>query len=110
MPRQKPLIATLNDVEIKREGTAVSFKYINQGDRGGQRIEVGKDTGNMTDLELLDIHNHIATKMIESSENYEHIAFETPEGKPRQNRKDKGEGRQVNIKLRGAREMRRCHE
>lgn len=36
----------------------------------------------MTDLELLDIHNHIARKMIESSENYEHIAFEIPEGKP----------------------------
>lgn len=85
MPRQKPIIATLNNVEIKREGTAVNFKYINQGDRGGQRIEVGKDTANMTNQELLDIHNHIARKMIESSENYEHIAFETPEGKPQIN-------------------------
>ena len=82
MPRKKPFIATLDDVQIKREGTAVKIDYINLGDRGGQRIEVGEDTTNMTDLELLEIHNHIARKMIESAENYEHIAFEIPEGKP----------------------------
>lgn len=31
MAKRKPLIATLDDVEIKREGTGVSFNYINRG-------------------------------------------------------------------------------
>ena len=82
MPRQKPFIASLKDIKIRRDGTAVHIDYINQGDRGGQRIEVGKDTSSMTDQEILDVHNHIARKMIESAENYEHIALEIPEGKP----------------------------
>lgn len=80
MARPKPFIATLQDVQITREGTAVHFSYLNR-DHGGQRIEVGENTTNMSDLELLEIHNHIARKMIESSRNYEHIAIEIPEGK-----------------------------
>ena len=82
MPKLKPFIATLADVKISRDGIFARFDYLNQGDRGSQRIEVGKDTTNMSDQELLDIHNHIAARMIESIENYEHIALEIPEGKP----------------------------
>lgn len=81
MARPKPFIATLQDVQITREGTAVHFSYPGR-DHGGQIIEVGEDTTNMTDLELLEIHNDIARKTIEMIKSYEHIAIEIPEGKP----------------------------
>ncbi len=78
---KKPYIATLGRVTIKREKEHALIEYP-EPDVGGVHLQIGPKVQEMTDEEILALHNQILETQAEMSAAYKHVAVEIPPGKP----------------------------
>jgi len=78
---KKPYVASLNEVRIKKEGEYAVIRY-REPDVGSVRLKIGPELEEMTEQDILDLHNRILEKQAEMVAQYEHIAIEIPPGKP----------------------------
>jgi hypothetical protein len=81
MRMKKPYIATLDQVRISRQGEYGIIEYI-EPDVFTTNLKIGSQVSWMSDQEILDKHNHVLQVQQQLAAEYEHIAFEIPEGLP----------------------------
>ncbi len=82
MPRPKLRPVNLDEVKITREGDTVIFEYADVKTMGGgMHLKVGEKIHQMTDAELLQMHNDMAEGMIAERMAYDHVNVEVPVGK-----------------------------
>lgn len=82
MPRfKKPHVATLDEVNISRNGDYGEIAYLDPM-VGGVSLKIGPDITHMTDQEILDCHNETIIAMQQSIASYKHRAVEVPPGRP----------------------------
>src|SRR4030067_1603447 len=82
MPRpKKPIVATKHGVTITRQG---EYAIINYKDPGisSVHLKVGPRITDMTDQDILKLHNTVITRMNRLAAEYHHVAVEIPLGKP----------------------------
>src|SRR5690606_36887243 len=78
---KKPYIASLDQVMIEREGEYAVIEYKEPG-VGGVRLKIGPEVQEMTDEEILDLHNDMLESRAEMAAQYENVSVEIPSGKP----------------------------
>ena len=78
---KKPIVATRHGVTISREGEYAIIKYKDPG-ISGVHLKVGPRITEMTDQDILDLHNLVITRMNRVAAEYHHVAVEIPIGKP----------------------------
>ena len=82
MPRPKrPVVATKHGVTISRQGEYAIIKYKDPG-ISSVHLKVGPEITDMTDQEILNLHNTVITRMNRLAAEYHHVAVEIPPGKP----------------------------
>lgn len=79
MPRPKFREVTIDEVKISREGKSVVFTYADD-QLTGRRLRVGSELGEMTDVEILELHNDVTRTIQERKQSYDHVAVEIPVG------------------------------
>lgn len=79
MRRRKPYMTTLDRVQIRREGDCAIIEYADE-DVGGVQLQIGPQVDQMSEKEILQMHNDMLRAQEELARNYEHIAIEIPEG------------------------------
>jgi len=78
---KKPIIATMHAVRIYREGESAIINYKNPS-IGGVHLKIGPNINEMTDQDILDLHNQILSKRDKFASEYHHVAVEIPVDKP----------------------------
>ena len=78
---KKPYIASLDQVTIKREAEYAVIDYV-EPEVGGVHLKIGPEIQEMTDEEILCLHNEILETQAEMAAVYVHVAVEIPLGKP----------------------------
>lgn len=81
MRKKRPCITTLDKVRIKREGVYAVIEY-NDSAISAVRLEVGGKSRNMTDQQILDLHNEVLRAQREFADEHVYFAVEIPEGHP----------------------------
>ncbi|MFA5866245.1 MAG: hypothetical protein WC975_16360 [Phycisphaerae bacterium] len=81
MRKKKPVIATLDLVQIKRDGEYAMISYIDPS-IATTHLKVGPEIQRMTDQEILDLHNYVIQAQNEMARQYHHVAREIPPGRP----------------------------
>lgn len=81
MSRPRPRTISPDEVRITREGTDAIFTYADSA-MGSFNLGIGPQIINMSDEELLELHNEAAEAMLAHRDSYEHVAVEIPIGKP----------------------------
>ncbi len=82
MPRQRrPHIASLDQVRIRRTGDGADIEYADE-DVMGVHLTIGSEVADMTEQEILDLHNNVLRSQHALAESYEHVAVEVPIGSP----------------------------
>lgn len=81
MRKRRPEVASLNEVEITREGDDAVIEY-KDPDIATTYFHVGPSLCGMSDQEILDEFNAVLQADDEASATYEHVALEVPEGRP----------------------------
>ena len=76
---RKPHLASLDEVKISREGNYAVVEY-HDSSVSSTNIQVGPPLANMSDQEVLDLHNDLIRAREEARAAYEHIAVEAPPG------------------------------
>lgn len=90
MRKKKPQVASPDEVTIRRKGEYAIIDY-NDPTVRGVNLKIGKEIHDMTDGQILDLHNDIIRARNKLAEEYEHIAIEIPEGKPQISYFEKGD-------------------
>ncbi len=78
---KKPYIASLDQVTIKREAEYAVIDYV-EPEVSSVHLKIGPEIHEMTDEEILLLHNEILETQAEMAAGYEHVAVEIPPGKP----------------------------
>src|SRR3989337_4097739 len=78
---KKPIIATMHAVRIYWEGESAIINYKNPS-IGGVHLKIGPNINEMTDQDILDLHNQILSKRDKFASEYHHVAVEIPVDKP----------------------------
>jgi hypothetical protein len=81
MRKRRPAVASLNEVEITREGDDAVIEY-KDPEIATTYFHVGPSLCDMSDQEILDEFNAVLTADAEAAAAYEHVAIEIPEGRP----------------------------
>jgi hypothetical protein len=81
MRKRRPAVASLDEVEITREGDDAVIEYKDR-DIATTYFHVGPSLCGMTDQEILDEFNAVLQADAEASATYEHVAIEIPNGRP----------------------------
>jgi len=81
MRLKKPIVASPDQVKIKREGEYAIIEYADRSIMTAQ-IKIGPEISEMSDEEILEFHNRLVEIHEEMVAEYEHIAVEIPEGRP----------------------------
>ena len=81
MPRQRPRVATRDEVSITRQPTGAIIAF-HDGTVGSTHLQLGVSVDEMTDDEILEAFNSTVRAMEELAASYEHICVEIPPGKP----------------------------
>ena len=79
--RKKPCLATQDEVTITRDGEIAVIDFKDEA-ISGVDLQIGPRLGEMTDQEVLDLHNSVIRSQQELAANYQHIAVELPQGSP----------------------------
>jgi hypothetical protein len=82
MARPRFRVVSRDEVKISRSGDTAIFEYADEAMGGGLNLEVGPKLKNMTDDEILKLHNDVALSIQERRQEYHHVAVEIPVGKP----------------------------
>lgn len=78
---KKPYVASLDQITIKREGDYAIIEYKEPGVRSVY-LEIGPTISDMTDREILDVHNDVLLSQQEMAGRYQYFAVEVPVGRP----------------------------
>ena len=78
---RKPHYAVPSEVKISRNGEYANIEYDDKN-VSSVSMKVGPEIENMTDLEILDLHNSIIFQMEQMSNNSKFMPVEVPDGKP----------------------------
>jgi len=81
MRKRRPPVASLDEVEITREGDDAVIEY-KDPEIATTYFHVGPSLCGMSDQEILDEFNAVLQADEEASEGYEHVAVEIPDGLP----------------------------
>ena len=81
MRKRRPAVASIDEVEITREGDDAVIEY-KDPDIATTYFHVGPSLCGMSDQEILDEFNAVLTADADASAEYEHVAIEVPEGRP----------------------------
>ncbi|MBX3028240.1 hypothetical protein KF840_25400 [bacterium] len=81
MRKRKPAIASLDEVEIRREGGDAIIEY-KDPEIATTYFHVGPSLGGMSDQQILDELNAVLRADAEMFASYEHVAVEIPAGRP----------------------------
>ncbi len=68
-----------NQITIKRDGEYAVIDYLEPG-VSGVNLQIGPEVQEMTDEEILSLHNEILETQAEMVASYEHVAVEIPRG------------------------------
>lgn len=91
MPRYKrPYIATLDQVRITRKGDSALIEYAD-ADIGDVNLQIGPEVAEMSEQEILDVHNGCIEVQQDVAASYEHVAVEVPVGRPQIRYFDRGD-------------------
>jgi hypothetical protein len=81
MRKRRPAVASLDEVEITREGDDAVIEY-KDPQIATTYFRVGPSLCGMSDQEILDEFNAVLRADAEAAATYEHVALEIPEGRP----------------------------
>ena len=81
MPRPRPRVARMDEVDITRHENAAGISF-RDGSVGSTMLTLGPRVATMTDAEILEAYNHTVRAMQRSIEEYHHVAVEVPPGSP----------------------------
>lgn len=81
MPRPRPRLARMDEVDITRHENAAGISFCD-GSVGSTMLTLGPRIAAMTDAEILEAYNHTVRAMQRSIEEYHYIAVEVPPGRP----------------------------
>ncbi len=81
MKNKKRYVATFDDVSITRNGETAIIKY-KKTDIGETNLTIGPEIYNMSDQDILNLHNDILLDQAELIKNYQYTATEISPGKP----------------------------
>ena len=79
--KNRPRIAQLNEVDISRDGEDAIIEY-KSGDIQTVHLHIGPHISDMTEAEILDVHNTVLRAQQEMAAEYVHVPVEIPEGRP----------------------------
>lgn len=74
-------MASLEQVQIKREGEHAVIEYQEPG-VSTVCLRIGSSIREMSDRQILDLHNEVLLAQEEMARRYRHVAVEIPEGRP----------------------------
>jgi hypothetical protein len=80
-PIKKPRVVSPDEVHIRRDD---EYAHIEHADPsyGGMSLKIGSRIADMTDEQIIEIHNDVVRSMEEAAQSYIHVAVEVPVGKP----------------------------
>ncbi len=81
MRKKRPCITTLDQVRITREGDGAVIEY-KDPDVATVHLRIGEAVHDMTDQQILDLHNQTIRAQQKLARAYVHVAVEIPEGHP----------------------------
>jgi len=81
IPRKKPFVASLDQVQITRDGEDAFIEYADP-DVGGTRLVIGPELEGLSNQDVLDMHNEILRATADRREAGPYIAVEIPFGQP----------------------------
>ena len=79
MNRKKRYIASLDEVTITRDGDCARIKYKEEGIAVTQ-LQIGPEIAEMSDQEIIELHNECLRDDPKLASEYKHVAFEVPLG------------------------------
>ena len=79
MKRRERYIASLDEVTITRDGDYVWIAYKEEG-IGATRLQIGPEIAEMSDREILELHNECLRAQAKRAAEYKHVAVEVPLG------------------------------
>jgi len=82
MKPKRPYVASLDQVRITRERNDAAFIDYADPAIGGVHFTIGPEIADMTELEILDLHNECLQAMQDLADSYQHVAVEVPMGSP----------------------------
>lgn len=86
----RPYVARKEDVTITRDGERAVIQYV-QPNVGSVHLAIGPKLAEMSDDQILDLHNAIIRSQEEVRASYVHVAKEIPPGRPQVSYFDKGQ-------------------
>lgn len=81
MRKRRPAVASLNEVQITREGDDAVIEY-KDPQIETTYFHVGPSLCGMSDQQILDEFNAVLRADAEAAASYEHVAIEVPDGQP----------------------------
>jgi hypothetical protein len=78
--REKPYQASIDQVKITRDGEYAAIDYADP-DVGGMHLKVGPGIVDMSDQDILSLHNDVVATMQASADEWEDVVVEIPVGK-----------------------------
>ena len=79
MKRKERYIASLDEVTITRDGDYAWIAYKEEG-IGATRLQIGPEISEMSDREILELHNECLRAQAKRAAEYKHVAVEVPLG------------------------------
>ena len=79
--RKKPYQVSIDQVKITRDGEYADIVYADP-EVGGMNLKVGPGIVEMTDQDILSLHNDVVAAMEASAAEWEEVVVEIPVGKP----------------------------
>ncbi|MDM4018215.1 DUF7713 domain-containing protein [Roseiconus lacunae] len=81
MRRKKPHVATIDEVQISREGETAIIEFVDSS-IATTHLSLGQATDSLSDHEILQCFNEVVQAQRKLASQYEHVAVEIPEGSP----------------------------
>jgi hypothetical protein len=81
MKLRERYIARPDEVKVTRDGESALIEYIEQG-IPGTHLTVGARIHQMTDEEIVELHNECLREQAQLAAGYKHVAIEVPLGSP----------------------------
>jgi hypothetical protein len=78
--RKNPYQASIDQVKITRDGEYAAIDYADP-DVGGMHLKVGPGIVDMSDQDILSLHNDVVAAMQASADEWEDVVVEIPVGK-----------------------------
>jgi hypothetical protein len=79
LPSAKPKVRYLDEVTLTRDGDSARIEY-KVGDIAATLLEIGPEIREMSDSEIVGLHNQVLRDKATQASEYKHVAVEVPLG------------------------------